>query len=193
MILDSGNRSEFSTGAVRDCKDGNGRMDLVPLGVVGAIMNEPILINLEQYMRTGDKKFLVDSFKEFAIKEYGDLNTAILEVSIHYFEGSKKYQPRNWERGINLSSYIDSAARHFCKWRRGDQDESHSRAFLWNLLGALWTHANVPEMIDLPFANIQPIDPLDKLDGIAKTIEEEHLNKLVSLWQKYHAEESKCE
>lgn len=30
MIKDSGNRTEFSTGAVRDCKRGVGRMDLLP-------------------------------------------------------------------------------------------------------------------------------------------------------------------
>lgn len=29
-ILDSGNRTEFSTGAVRDFKEGAGRMDLLP-------------------------------------------------------------------------------------------------------------------------------------------------------------------
>lgn len=30
MIKDSGNRTEFATGAVRDCKRGGGRMDLLP-------------------------------------------------------------------------------------------------------------------------------------------------------------------
>ena len=24
-------------------------------------------------------------------------------------------------------------------------------AFVWNILGAIWTHINKPEMIDLPF------------------------------------------
>ena len=84
-------------------------------------------------------------------KIYPDMETAILDVSIHYRDGSRKYQPRNWEKGINLSSYIDSGARHYLKVLRGDKDEPHHRAFLWNMLGALWTHANKPEMIDLPF------------------------------------------
>lgn len=30
-------------------------------------------------------------------------------------------------------------------------DLNSDKAFMWNLLGALWTHANKPEMIDLPF------------------------------------------
>lgn len=33
-ILDSGNRTEFSTGAVRDFKSGNGRMDLLPWAAI---------------------------------------------------------------------------------------------------------------------------------------------------------------
>lgn len=38
------------------------------------------------------------------------------------------------------------------KFMRGDDDEPHNRAFLWNLLGAIWTHDNKPELKDLPFA-----------------------------------------
>ena len=32
MILDSGDRTQFSSGAVRDMKGGKGRCDLLPLG-----------------------------------------------------------------------------------------------------------------------------------------------------------------
>ena len=34
-ILDSGNRREFETGAVRDVQEGKGRCDLPPLGCGG--------------------------------------------------------------------------------------------------------------------------------------------------------------
>lgn len=157
MILDSGNRTEFEmngakTGAVRDCHEGKGRMDLTPLGIVGAIMGDSILVNIDIYINTGRKECLVDAFKEFAHKNYSDIHTAIIEVSKHYEEGCKKYGERNWQKGIPLHCYIDSATRHYMKHLRGDTDESHSKAFMWNILGALWTHANKPEMIDLPFA-----------------------------------------
>ena len=33
----------------------------------------------------------------------------------------------------------------------GSTDEPHLRAFVWNILGAIWTHIKKPEMIDLPF------------------------------------------
>lgn len=151
-IKDSGKRREFETGAVRDMDETKGRCDLVPLGVVGAIMGDSILINIDNYVWTGKKECLVVAFKEFVSRYYSDIHTAILEVSIHYSDGCRKYGPRNWQKGINLSSYIDSMSRHYFKVLRGDNDEPHKRAFMWNLLGALWTHANMPEMIDLPFA-----------------------------------------
>ena len=151
-ILDSGERTVFETGAVRDVQsDLKGRCDLVPLGVVGAIMGDSILVNIDIYIRTGKKECLVDALKEFVCRYYPDMYTAMLEVSIHYGEGAKKYTERNWEKGIYLSRYVDSMTRHYFKALRGDTDEAHHRAFMWNLLGALWTHSNKPAMNDLPW------------------------------------------
>ena len=76
----------------------------------------------------------------------------MLEVSIHYEDGARKYDERNWEIGIPIHCFIDSAVRHYLKWRRGDTDEPHDRAVLWNLLGAWWTLDNHPELNDLPCA-----------------------------------------
>ncbi len=155
-ILDSGERTVFETGAVRDVQsDQKGRMDLVPLGIVGSIMCDAILLNIEMYIRTGRKGCLIDAFKEFVGRNYPNMATAVLEVSIHFAEGCKKYGERNWEKGIYLSRYVDSMSRHYMKFLRGDTDESHSRAFMWNLLAALYTHTNMPEMIDLPFADVK--------------------------------------
>lgn len=77
--------------------------------------------------------------------------TAILEVSKHYENGCLKYGERNWEHGIPIHSYIDSGVRHLLKVYRGDSDEPHDRAFIWNMLGVYWTHIHIPKMIDLPF------------------------------------------
>lgn len=154
-ILDSGERTVFGTSAVRDCHEGKGRMDLTPLGIVGAIMGDSILVNIDLYMNTGRKEHLVAAIKEFAGKYYPDIHTAIIEVSKHYEEGCKKYGERNWQKGIPLHCYIDSATRHYMKHLRGDKDEPHDRAFMWNILGAIWTHANLieqnPELNDLPW------------------------------------------
>lgn len=151
-ILDSGNRREFETGAVRDVAEDKGRTDLLPLDTVGLILDDVVLFEINEYVRTGNKMNLVNAIKEFADAYYDNLYSAMLEVSKHYSDGCKKYGERNWEKGIPLHCYIDSGVRHYMKFMRKDKDESHDRAFLWNLLGAIWTHDNKPELIDLPFA-----------------------------------------
>ena len=63
----------------------------------------------------------------------------ILDVSIHFEEGAKKYGEYNWQKGIPVQSYIDSAVRHYLKHLRGDDDENHLRAFVWNIFCCIWT------------------------------------------------------
>lgn len=150
-LRDSGERREFETGAVRDICEGKGRCDLLPLDVVGNLEKDPLLIGIYEYMRSGDKFKLVQVITCFSDKQYGNLPTAMLEVSKHYEDGCNKYGERNWEKGISLHCYIDSAVRHYFKFKRGDIDEPHDRAFLWNLLCAIWTQDHHPELCDLPF------------------------------------------
>lgn len=151
-LQDSGERRKFDSGAVRDISEGKGRCDLLPLNVIADMIDDEILCRIDQYVRSGNRSSLVAAIKSFAEYRYGGLYTALLEVSKHYEDGCTKYGERNWERGIPLHCYIDSGVRHYLKYLRGDADEPHDRAFLWNLLGALWTQDNKPELIDLPFS-----------------------------------------
>ena len=154
-ILDSGHRKQFESGAVRDARPGVGRCDLLPLGVIGKYTGDCIFDYIEIYIRTGNVDILWEAFKYFCNKAYGgNMLTGLLEVSKQYEEGAKKYDERNWEKGIPLHCYIDSAVRHYLKWLRGDKDEPHDRAFIWNILGAIWTHKNKPKLIDLPFMEV---------------------------------------
>lgn len=150
-LQDSGNRREFDSGAVRDINEGKGRCDLLPLGVVADMIDDEILYRIDQYVRSGNRSSLVVAIKSFAEYRYGGLYTALLEVSKHYEDGCNKYGERNWEKGIPLHCYIDSGVRHYIKFIRSDEDEPHDRAFLWNMLGALWTQQYHPECCDLPF------------------------------------------
>jgi hypothetical protein len=155
MLKDSGKRREFDTGAVRDIAEGKGRCDLLPLRLISDRLDNNVFTFIEEYIRDGDVHslwFAIDSFIE---KQGTDIITAILEVSKHYEEGAKKYTERNWEKGIPLHCFIDSGVRHYLKTLRGDNDEPHDRAFVWNMLGAIWTHTNKPELIDLPWGEIK--------------------------------------
>ncbi len=159
-IKDSGNRREFESGAVRDVSEGKGRCDLLPLAIIGTWLNDRTLIFIENYIRKGDIGCLWYALEDF-VGDYQNRYSIILDVAIHYEEGAKKYDDRNWEKGIPLHCYIDSAVRHYLKMLRGDKDEPHSRAFVFNILGAIWTHKNKPEMIDLPFMD----EKIEKIEG----------------------------
>ena len=159
-IKDSGTRREFDSGAVRDVAEGKGRCDLLPLDIIGKHSNDLVLEAIGNYIANGDPKLLWDALDLFQYKGFPmelcsthqRMANTLLEVSKHYEDGAKKYADRNWEKGIPLHCYIDSGVRHYLKWRRGDKDEPHERAFVWNMLGAIWTQAHLPKMIDLPFA-----------------------------------------
>ena len=170
-LKDSGARREFSSGAVRDIAEGKGRCDLLPLGEIGDWLFDRVLIAIDRYVQDGETNDLWGAICEFCRYRNWDIYTAMLEVSKQYEDGAKKYNERNWELGQNLHCYIDSGVRHHLKWRRGDTDEPHDRAFIWNMLGAIWTHENKPELIDLPFADMgdpttenKPVEPWGKED-----------------------------
>lgn len=149
-IKDSGERREFETGAVRDIQEGKGRCDLLPLDVVGELLeNDLILLLIKSYKETGNVKLLREVLYEFTKDAFdGDVYTMILEVAKHFEEGAKKYGEYNWQKGIPVHCYIDSAVRHYLKWLRGDTDEHHDRAFVWNILCCIWTIKYKPELND---------------------------------------------
>ena len=107
-IKDSGERTEFSSGAVRDMHEGKGRMDLLPWA-------------------------------------------AIMEVSKHAENGSKKYGEHNVDLGIPTSSLCDSGMRHLAKYLDGWTDENHLVAAAWNLLWAIEMAKKHPECVNTPW------------------------------------------
>ncbi len=149
MIKDSGTRREFETGAKRDMAEGKGRCDLMPLDVVGDFLSNDILRCIGRFQQSGDVCDLMDALSRFnAYEPY----TMMLEVAKHFEEGAKKYGEvngvPNWKLGIPVKCYIDSAVRHYLKWLRGDTDEPHDRAFVWNVLACWWTCVHKPELND---------------------------------------------
>ena len=162
-IKDSGNRREFSTGAVRDMAEGKGRCDLLPLDVIADLFLESKCEKYERvnivlnYLNAALKIWkdealtwdsvrmdfvvghLYNALKEFLKQsDFGDIPTMVLELSVHFEQGANKYTEDNWKRGIPVNCYIDSAIRHYLKWLRGDTDERHDRAFVWNIVCCIW-------------------------------------------------------
>lgn len=154
MIKDSGERREFDTGAVRDIQEGKGRCDLMPLGVIADYLStlknaaKCVILAIENFTLKDDFVYLKVALDHFRRLRGWDEMTMLLEVSKHFEEGAKKYGEYNWQKGIPTHSYIDSAIRHYLKWLRGDDDEPHDRAFVWNILCCIWTCINKPELND---------------------------------------------
>ena len=150
-ILDSGNRTQFESGAVRDTREGKGRCDLMPLEVVSQVLGVGMIYDLKLFLASGNTTYLYACLQEFSTA-YDDGKTKasakaicdqryctmFLEVAKHFEEGAKKYGENNWQKGIPVHCYIDSAVRHYLKWLRGDKDEPHDRAFVWNLMCCIW-------------------------------------------------------
>lgn len=149
-ILDSGSRREFSTGAVRDIQEGKGRCDLLPLKEVSDFLISPVLEQVALFQETGDPNDLYDVLDRYIHEENLDSSDVILEVAKHFEAGAKKYGEVNWQLGIPTHCYIDSAVRHYLKFLRGDKDEPHDRAFVWNILCCIWTCKHKPELNDYP-------------------------------------------
>jgi hypothetical protein len=178
-LKDSGERKIFETGAMRDISEGKGRCDLLPLEVaaklleynpnynntvnlygddriVDTLLNSgsrsrrgDILRFIESFMKTKSETYLFDAIYLFCELSHMDITTMLLEVSIHYEDGARKYSENNWKNGIPIHCFIDSGLRHYIKWMRGDQDEPHNRAFIWNLMCAIWTMNNKPDLDDI--------------------------------------------
>lgn len=153
-IKDSGQRTEFQTGAVRDIQEGKGRCDLLPMDVVSTLYrldghdgSASFFSDIQTFVETGDSFFLCEAIGDFIDEsEFVSWSDMILEVAKHFEDGAKKYGENNWRKGIPVRCYIDSALRHYLKWLRGDKDEPHNRAVCWNLMCAVWTCNNKPEL-----------------------------------------------
>lgn len=152
-ILDSGSRTAFSTGAVRDIQEGKGRCDLMPLDVISELYflsdfyeESGIFKHLHDFTETGDCECLMWALDSFT--HYPGWSAMFLEVAKHFEEGAKKYGENNWQKGIPVKRYIDSGVRHYLKFIHGDKDEPHDRAFVWNIICAIWTCMHKPELND---------------------------------------------
>ena len=190
-ILDSGERRQFDSGAVRDIQEGKGRCDLLPIGEIARyfeLCNDNaerngltqddmagILYGIDHFLFNRDESNISHSIDIFIERIFCERGKAIMELSKHYEEGAKKYADRNWEKGIPLHCYVDSGIRHLMKFYDGWQDEPHDRAFLWNMFGLLWTFHNKPELDDLP-----RYCPEDNAEAVKALLESDEFNSGVT-------------
>lgn len=158
VIKDSGERRVFESGAVRDMAEGKGRFDLIPIDVVSELVAScegytqqftivpGLYETIGRFMKTGDVSNLYDVLSAAAEDRYENVYSALLDLAKHFEDGAKKYGENNWQKGLPVNSYIDSALRHLTKDCAGWTDEPHYRAFLWNITCAIWTAEHHPHL-----------------------------------------------
>ena len=115
----------------------------MPLEVLCKYFKKPIFGLLGMFLKDGNTAHLYECIRLFSSYYGEETNTTtnctmFLEVAKHFEEGAKKYGENNWQKGLPVHCYIDSAVRHYLKWLRGDKDEPHDRAFVWNLMCCIW-------------------------------------------------------
>jgi hypothetical protein len=86
------------------------------------------------------EKFLSGAVRDSRIgKGRFDLISPIgLRRLAHVMEmGAAKYGDRNWEKGMPVERFIDSALRHINQFREGHRDEDHLGHAAFNIFGAM--------------------------------------------------------
>ena len=114
------------------------------------------LVKVEQALSKNEEDLMDTKLDLKSVEEAIRFIEDTRKSGVAFEDGAKKYSPNNWKLGINVHCFIDSAIRHYLKYLRGDTDEPHNRAVLWNLVGAFWTHDHIPSMVDLPFSETKP-------------------------------------
>jgi len=53
-------------------------------------------------------------------------------------DGANHYGERNWEKGMPLDIFKESASRHYVQWMNNETDEDHAAKLIFNVMA--WIH-----------------------------------------------------
>lgn len=109
-------------------------------------------------------------------------NWVVWLVSRIYEDGSIKYSARNWEKGMPLSNYIDSAERHLGKLKAGLRDEPHAAQVVWNMIGYIFTAYQIRLGIRPAELNDMPDQLNENPEAVAPPLSEYEYSSLNSFF-----------
>lgn len=90
-----------------------------------------------------------------------------------YERGAEKYNSRNYEKGIPLSRFIDSAMRHLFQVIEGREDEDHISQAMWNITSYIHTEEMIKRGL-LP----ESLNDIPSYEPINSDIEYRQSNKI---------------
>jgi len=96
---------------------------------------------------------------------------ALKRLASVYERGSLKYSDRNWEKGMPLCRYLDSALRHLFQYLEGMRDEDHLAQAVWNVFSMIHVEemikrGKLPKELNLPNFPAKPSSRLNLGDKI---------------------------
>ena len=100
------------------------------------------------------------------------LDLAEKELAIHYEKGAEKYGVDNWKNGIPATgggrggSFEDSGLRHLNQYFRGETDENHFAAALWNFWCGAWVMEQTKAAVELAMVEACQKYPVEGKTGI---------------------------
>lgn len=112
--------------------------------VGGGILKDPLLRTEQFIIKDSGKREQFESGMVRDTTEGKTDYTLVLDgplfqrLAEHLTKGAKKYNKRNWMKACGeaeLARFKESAFRHFLQWYRGDTDEDHFSATVFNLNG----------------------------------------------------------
>jgi len=149
MIVDSGHRREFTTGAMRDRDEGKGIPTLISPHFISCVIEDKIerCVHLSYSLLETKNIILAEWIACTICDMFSSHNDMIVRLSKHLEAGAKKYSPRNWEKGMPIEEYINSLIRHLTSI--GREDEDHLAAATFNIMALIHTWKLI-EMCQLP-------------------------------------------
>jgi len=150
-VVTTGEKTTYESGAVRDNRAGKGRYDLISCAALQALARQrsachdvpwvkrtwSAIALLCVWGQTRSRAALENSmsYMQQAARERGMGILAPLAKRLE--DGAKVYSDRNWEKGMPLSQFYDSALRHLDQLLSGDGAEDHLGAAMFNVMALL--------------------------------------------------------
>ncbi len=147
---DSGERQQFDSGMVRDTQAGKNRLDLALDGPLpeALFIDQPkadavtAFLTWHRLISAGISDITLGAKAVQSIANYeGGLAELFIRYAALMTRGAVKYSARNWMQAsgqAELERFISSASRHFFQWYKGDRDEDHAAAVVFNINGAAY-------------------------------------------------------
>jgi hypothetical protein len=160
-LLDSGDRQQFSTGAVRDAAEGKPQLDLISghyenLYATSLMTGYPsqLLFRWSMFKLEGKPGHLMGLVSQLS-KAEGELSAyaSMTRLATHLEAGARKYAPFNWAKGMPISRTMASLERHLWQYIERDKTEDHYAAILCNVMFLIHTREEIaegglPEVLD---------------------------------------------